>query len=81
MWKICFSSIDELNFESRQSIAELQIRRFSLKKQVCLRESDATTHIICGELRDLVHLYNLKNVKNTRGGVLILVKLQAEACN
>ena len=27
------------------------------------------------------HLYNLKNVKNTHGGVLILVKLQAQACN
>ena len=26
-------------------------------------------------------LYNLKNVKNTHGGVLILVKLQASACN
>ena len=26
------------------------------------------------------HLYNLKNVKNTREGVLVLVKLQAEAC-
>ena len=25
--------------------------------------------------------YNLKNVKNTHGGVLILVKLQASACN
>ena len=25
------------------------------------------------------HLYNSKNVKNTHGGVLILVKLQAEA--
>ena len=25
------------------------------------------------------HLYNLKNVKSTHGGVLILVKLQAEA--
>ena len=25
------------------------------------------------------HLYNLKNLKNTYGGVLILVKLQAEA--
>ena len=29
----------------------------------------------------LYHLYNLKNVKNTHGGVLILVKLQASACN
>ena len=27
------------------------------------------------------HLYNLKNVKNTHGGVLILVKLEAPACN
>ena len=27
------------------------------------------------------HLYNLKNVKNTHEGVLLLVKLQAKACN
>ena len=27
------------------------------------------------------HLYNLKHMKNTHGGVLILVKLQASACN
>ena len=27
------------------------------------------------------HLHNLENVKNTHGGVLLLVKLQAEACN
>ena len=27
------------------------------------------------------HLYNLKNVNNPHGGVLILVKLQASACN
>ena len=27
------------------------------------------------------HLYNLKNVKKIHGGVLILVKLQAESCN
>ena len=27
------------------------------------------------------HLYNLKSVKNTHEGVLILVKLHAEACN
>ena len=27
------------------------------------------------------HLYNLKNVKKTHGGVLILEKLQAETCN
>ena len=27
------------------------------------------------------YLHNLKNVRNAHGGVLILVKLQAEACN
>ena len=27
------------------------------------------------------HLHNLKNVKNTHGGVLLLVQLQASACN
>ena len=27
------------------------------------------------------HLYNFKNVKNTHGAVLILVKLQAKGCN
>ena len=27
------------------------------------------------------HLYNLKNVKNTHGQMLLLVKLQALACN
>ena len=25
------------------------------------------------------HLYNLKNVRNTRGGVLLLVKMQAKS--
>ena len=27
------------------------------------------------------HVHNLKDVRNTHGGVLLLVKLQAEACN
>ena len=27
------------------------------------------------------HLYNLKNVKNTHGGALLLAKLQANICN
>ena len=36
---------------------------------------------ICGVLRDLVPFVQLKNVKNTHRGALILVKLQASACN
>ena len=27
------------------------------------------------------HLFNLKNAKDSHGGVLLLVKLQAKACN
>ena len=34
--------------------------------------------IISGALRDLVAFVHLKKVKNTLGGVLILVKLQTE---
>ena len=37
---------------------------------------EAITESICDALLDLVHLYNLKNVKNTHVGVLLLVKLQ-----
>ena len=43
--------------------------------------------IKCGALRDLVASRDwvpsvqFKNVKNTHGGVLILVKLPAEACS
>ena len=37
--------------------------------------------IICGALRDLVPFVQFKKVKNTHGGVLILVTLQAVACN
>ena len=36
-------------------------------------------HIKCDALRDLVPFVQFKNVKNTHGGVLILVKLQASA--
>ena len=36
---------------------------------------------ICDTLRDLVAFVKLKNVKNTHEGVLLLVKLQAKACN
>ena len=35
--------------------------------------------IICDVLRDLVAFVQFKNVKNTHGGELLLVKLQAEA--
>ena len=34
-----------------------------------------------GALRNLVPFVQFKNVKNTHGGVLLLVKLQDQACN
>ena len=39
---------------------------------------DKTERIICGALRNLVPFVQFKNVKSIHGGVLILVKLQAE---
>ena len=47
-----------------------EIRSFLLKKLYIL-----SYYCICGALRDLVPMYNFKNVKSTHGGVLILVKL------
>ena len=35
----------------------------------------------CDALRNMVPLYNLKNVKITHGVLLLLVKLQVELCN
>ena len=35
--------------------------------------------LICDALHDLVPFVQLKNVKNTHGGVLLLVKLRSEA--
>ena len=36
---------------------------------------------ICDALRDLVSLYNLRNVKNIRGGVIFLVQVQVKPVN
>ena len=38
-------------------------------------------HQLCDALRDLVPFIQFKNVKNTHGGELLLVKLQASTCN
>ena len=37
--------------------------------------------LYCDTLRNLIYLYNLKEVKNSHGGVLHLIKLQAKASN
>ena len=48
------------------------------KKMSVLLDYTSTVHdTICDALRVFVTLYNLKNVKNIHGGVLLLVKWQA----
>ena len=38
--------------------------------------------VVCETLYAICHhLYSLKNLKNTVGGMLLLVKMQAEACD
>ena len=58
-------------------------------QKICLRDRSRETFLPTPSFSTLTHmrcticyhLYNLKNVKNTHGGVLLLVKLQAEAYN
>ena len=44
-----------------------------------LRNSTPTKYVVLCAIWN--HSYNLKNVKNTHGGTLFLVKLQAKVCN
>ena len=44
--------------------------------QITPKAEPENQHVVRCEI--WYHFYNLKNVKNTDGGVLILVKLQAE---
>ena len=49
----------------------------------CRQVGKRDTRVMPNTMRCAIwyHLYNSKNVKNTHGGVLILEKLQTEACN
>ena len=50
---------------------------FNLVSSMLLCNDDCWTLLMCGAI--WCHLYHLKNVKNTHGGVLLLVKLQAKS--
>ena len=71
----------------RETASELRQKRWSIGalKTIFLKISGDFRVNVCeiNVMRCAIcyHLYNLKNVKNTHGGVLILVKLQASACN
>ena len=51
---------------------------FSIENIVLSLPGNSKYEVICAIW---YHLYNLKNLKNTNGGVPLLVKLQASACN
>ena len=61
-----------------------------LQRKICRKKVETLLTILASFLENLLklyimlciiryHLYNLKNVKNTHGGVLLLVRFQASA--
>ena len=50
-----------------------------VKSSICQRS--AFTALYEMQFAIWYHLYNLKNVKNSHGGVILLVELQGKSCN
>ena len=81
VWKGCGSSTE------RRKIGKIMFQFFVLVvtvvlSSVYLTHSSPYSHVLYVMLcRIWYHLYNLKSVKNTHGGVLLLVKFQASTCN
>ena len=71
MWSINYAGFSHL-------LKKYCSENFNGRKDLFLANA---TQYIWYELAIWYHLYNLKNVKNTHGKVLILVKLQAKASN
>ena len=97
LWKNYIKFLENRSNKSKINSLSLRVldhreNRFLLKEERDLKltpplfpassrikcEDNRTT---CDALREWYYLYNLKNVKNTHAGVLILVKLQNSACN
>ena len=68
-------------FEKSSVINEPDLRDKSTPRCIALSAIIISHRSICDVLRDLVHLFNFKNVKNIHGGLLLLVKLQVSVCN
>ena len=58
--------------ENKESVIKASVILFECFKINFLKANSGKVTFICGVLRDLVLLIQLKNVKNTHGGVLIL---------
>ena len=77
--EIGYQSVSPPSFE----ISLFFLIRYRLKLFDNSFSNSYTKFIILNVMRCAIwyHLYNLKDVKNIHGGVLILVKLQTEDCN
>ena len=75
---ICFN-IFVTKWESLFTICHQNIQNFYKHVEIRVNSFFNEQHVMRCAIWYL--LYNSKNVKNTHGGVLILVKLQVSACN
>ena len=66
----------KMNFVKADTVKK---QKKKLIKNKTLRNPTATANMWC--VARFSTMCNFKNVKNTHGGMLLLVKLQAEACN
>ena len=79
------SMLMAMKFQRNEKTAKFSLETFQSQVR-CIKDrmkpssmSEKSGHIMLHVVRCAIwyHLYNLKNVKNTDGGVLIVVKLQA----
>ena len=64
----------EVNDNHMKSFCENYDLKDLMKQPACYKNPSNPTYVVCCAI--WYHLYNLKNEKNTHGGVLLLVKLQ-----
>ena len=76
-----FVSYKFLDYDPEQLETPMSLPKPKPNRPISFNFKKGKSNVICGVCAIWYHLYNLKNVKNTDGGVLILVMLQAGACN
>ena len=66
--------LENLERKRNKNMADLQVLLMNYREY-----DDYQLHVMFCAM--WYHLYNLKSVKNTHGVVILLLKLQTEACN